>query len=514
MTRFWSVLFIAATAGLLAWAFLSGIDRGEDKTIPLSSVGHFTNTVCAILSVEKYATGRYVCTSGARRIMREAGLSFDAPDLGGRTVDQWRSDALALDRGLATATSAAAPLWDGDLYTIGWGLDAGLMDYVQLAFAVFGRSIEAFYRGFFALLGVSAALFLVQFHRRLFPLLVVTVTAYTVADFLRADLADFSLGSAGNPRLLSFLAIAPLLHVLFLVLYAERPNIKTVALLVPQGMILALAGGGRALTYWVLIAMLAIAMALWCLQGWRRALRRSWAVGIVLACVGTQMIMAAVVADWRIGPTGGMRFHTFWEPLYYNLQYHPQWKEKYGAAHNHTTGDETTLVAAKAYIERHPDLDLRVDTHVGYEYVTKLVYLEFVANDPWFVVELKGYNLVTAGIVLRDGTRGAWGRVPWWGFVLAGIAAMAAAEQAAIILRGVLSIMVFALLSALPIWATVVNIDLCGDMVVMATLASFVAVLMLVGYPTARVARFSVAVVSATSRRVASVGRGRATMRH
>jgi hypothetical protein len=60
--------------------------------------------------------------------------------------------------------------WDGRLQATGWGSDAGYMDFVDLAFAVFGPKIEALYLGCFLLLTASTVLVCVQFARNLFPL--------------------------------------------------------------------------------------------------------------------------------------------------------------------------------------------------------------------------------------------------------------------------------------------------------------------------------------------------------
>jgi hypothetical protein len=213
---------------------------------------------------------------------------------------------------------------------------------------------------------------------------------------------------------------------------------------------------------------------------WGDALRPCWPGFAALACLAVTVTLAATAADTRIPETGGMRLHTFWEPLYYELQTHPDWDRKYGAYHNHQTGDAVPQAAVDAYRAEHHLTE--VMTLQGYENYLRIVYLNFLWNDPRFVVRLKYLDLIRVVAIDTAILKRFWREIDRRIFVLC-LAVLICFEFVYCGVRVVLRdagayaavLIFFALLSAVPIWATVVNNDLLADMLTMAMLASLAA---------------------------------------
>ncbi len=64
---------------------------------------------------------------------------------------------------------------------------------------------------------------------------------------------------------------------------------------------------------------------------------------------------------WSLHPTyregGWVAYHTVWHAIYYSLQLHPKYVEKYGAYHDGKSGDEMPQAGALAYLKEHPEED-------------------------------------------------------------------------------------------------------------------------------------------------------------
>ena len=137
-----------------------------------------------------------------------------------------------------------------------------------------------------------------------------------------------------------------------------------------------------------------------------------------------------------------------------------RWKEKYSEQHHGATGDATTAVAVTSYREHHHLLDNL--TQVAYEKYTRAAYTEFVLNDPWYIVQLKYYNLMTVTDVSKTVITQAWGYLGWRGLALIACVAVALVAQirsnteSFTVLTGLAgSLIVCAIMAAGPISATV-----------------------------------------------------------
>jgi hypothetical protein len=495
-----SAILIATTALVLWAAFRDGVTNRRDAQLSSFGMGHFVNAVCAILSTEKYRTGRYVCASAAQNGMKVAGLDFDDATLARihMPLSEWLQNTTFLNKALTAAFSEPSLPWDGGMSPIGWGQDAGYQDYIQFVFAVFGKKVQAIYDGFFLLLACSAGFFVVQFYRRPFALFTLTAALYAIYDFFHSFLPVFDPG-LNNPRTLTFLAVIPLLHAMFLILYRERPSRKAVSLFIPQAALMAATGDFLDLSYWTVIAISAMSLLVIGYGWWheRRAFGRSclrcWPTAIAIGCVILAMIATAGAADHRLAKIGGMRMHSFWEPVFYDLQSNPEWQTKYARQFHNATGDATATAAVELYLWRHPIPANSPDylahnkalglTQIAYEKYTRLSYIEFALNDPAYILRLKYLDLKTVIYVLEQSVFPALLNIDW-PLVLVGICvALAAIFEAvkkpqvfSLVTGAAACLLLFALLAAAPVWVTVPEIGVMGGPFVITLLTSIIAV--------------------------------------
>jgi hypothetical protein len=496
---------IAATIFVIVLSFRFGVDRGQDTSIPIRGVGHFLDAVCSILSQERYGAGRYVCTGGAQRDMEAAGLGSDQVTLDrvGKSLSEWLYDTAFLNRALKSVF-LLPPMPDrrahrahvGDLRAIGWGGEAGYADFVDFAFRLLGHKVESLYIAFFLLFAGSTVLMCIQFHDKSFALFSIFSFHSAFFSFL-PHLDGYQLVTLNNPRMLSLLAIVPALHALFLIAYGIRPSRAAVLLFIPQALLMAAAAHFRALgAYSVLIALflcsvVSIGVVMWRRRGDRlEVLRRYWAILVVFLSLVAVLLFSGIAEDERLAATGGMRLHTFWEPLYYNLQYHPRWHEKYSAQHGGATGDAVAERAVASYRERHQLLANPEDYFMGdrslgltlsaYEKYTRAAFLEFVARDPWYFVELKYYNAMTVLHYVGTSLRNAWASIKLGFLLFAACSALALVvqihrqDEALSLLGWTTAVLIAsAVLVVLPVWAMIPHQDLMADGLVLIIFASF-----------------------------------------
>ena len=332
-----SGLIIAATFGVIALCFRYGIDHGDYGKLVPGGEGIFVNSVCGILSIKNYGTGRYVCALSTTSQMQSVGLDIYPETLNrfGKTLDQWLNDTAFLNSAVEKAFALSPDGPSKSLGAIGWGSDAGYMDFVQFSFLLFGHKIEALYYAYFLLLIVSTALFCIQFSKNYFALFTILASQFTIFASL-ALLTPYFDGvySQSSPRFISVLAIIPLLQGLFLIVYRVPISWSPIALFAPQAILLVAALDFRAQAYGEAVALIICCVPLAAFDLWfrkgtlRLKLMRFWPAAVLLVGLAGGEYLESGAADPSIDGSGGMRTHTFWEPLYYDLQHHPDWTRK------------------------------------------------------------------------------------------------------------------------------------------------------------------------------------------
>ena len=478
------VVLIAAIFFTFFLTYRGGIERGHDSDSVASNV---FLAVCAVLSVEKYHTGRYVCANAVYRQMADAGLGFWDMGFWDKSWDDIGRNKEFINSRLETLFQSPGEVQNDGITPIGWAMDAGVMDFVELAVAVFGHKLESLYSMFFLLLGISTALACIQFYDRLFALFAFLSFQVVLFKFL-PEVGMWLLHSFTNVQFLSILAITPLLHILFLILYRVRPSTRAIVLCIPQAALMVLVAEFRATTYWTLVALALIcgsiiSIAYWHVRcSYRDELARCWPVlPVIVSLIATGSFVAATV-DPRLAAIGGMKMHAFWQPIYYNLQLHPEWQNKYLAQHEGASGDRTTEVAVDAYRKRHPDLLKEPLTQRSYEEQTRLVLFEFIRNDPWYFIELKYINAVTMIQEVSNFVLRILKSLPWPILMLAvcGAAALVsriaiAAENLETMTWSTTTMVALVPIVAAPAWITVMMPYAIADTAIVAGTAALVA---------------------------------------
>jgi hypothetical protein len=155
--------------------------------------------------------------------------------------------------------------------------DLGQVDLNKLAFGIFGYKIESRYYVFFLLLSASAGLYLLVFWRSPLPSIVLLCTLFSFYIELHTSVFTFHMPTFSSERHGSTLALIPLWHFAFLVIYRHRASATTIVATLCQLAIMLLAIKIRGSATWVIIfiATVSFVLAFFC---WRELLseERTW----------------------------------------------------------------------------------------------------------------------------------------------------------------------------------------------------------------------------------------------
>jgi hypothetical protein len=415
-------LLIASSAALLVAAYHAGVARGLDRYIAPYAAGPFLHATCAVATKWLTGIGDYVCLRNIldmlqpiHGIMYDLGLREYGPSWGYHSWDYlFNRDFVdrALQQLFAHPHWTVPPTTSGPPYNgiqgIGWGMDEGHYNFVNLAYHVFGPSIEALYRAYWLVFGVSALTFVLAYRRALAPLVLVLVIALVQYMIFSTSFLWFTDGmeattEPANPRFLSCLCIVPLLHY---VIAAHRPvplRWRDASALLMQALVLGLAMLQRTTVLWVPIALVLLAALCW-LWRWRwsapgakRSFSRIAGLAVTVA-VATQAYLHSATHP-GFAANGYTHGHNVWFGLFYELQTHPDWRRRYAAQYAGKDGDFLPDYAWRRYLAEHREEWPRWNpngadpfqigiTQVGVEELCRKAFFEFAGHDPKFVAEV------------------------------------------------------------------------------------------------------------------------------
>ena len=379
------------------FSFRVGLDRGFEHTIGAEAYGRTSFAICAaITDLAHQGLGGHVCNEVVETVLAYAGLTGDnsalAP-LGRKYPDNLRDQTL-IDGAIRKAISF--PITPAHAKFRGSGADdVGLVDFAKLAFTLFGFNLLSLYLTYFTLLSGSVWAFFLAFRDRppCLAVLAVTVVAHlAIIGSAILDFTAFTFGTVTNPRFLSAIAIIPGLHIAF----SMKDNVcfswREGLLIAFQASIITFAISIRAVALWVPFGLALFGIALWLT---RRSPRHLWQFGMLSVIFLAYTMYTTHSLHPLYGSLGGTGYHSVWHSIYYSLQMHPDWDLKYGASHQHATGDQQPWVGAENYVARHPiqdsDPPLYLDGHypnyAGMEKYVRSAFVEFARNDPKFVIE-------------------------------------------------------------------------------------------------------------------------------
>jgi hypothetical protein len=215
-------------------------------------------------------------------------------------------DAELLNAGLRAAASLGPQtlgyIENGGLITTYYD-DMGEVDYVTIAFLLFGLKIQSLLYLYFTLLGLSALVFILTFRDRIFALclLLTTLFAYYVELYLMF-FEPVAISTYWGMRHSSTLCLVPMLHLAFLMLWRKRLSLATGLGVVVQLAILILAWRIRGSVAWVMVFLPALAVALAVLESWPRS-GEPWPRSLAALChrlVNVPRLAMAVAGSWRM----------------------------------------------------------------------------------------------------------------------------------------------------------------------------------------------------------------------
>ncbi len=211
-----------------------------------------------------------------------------------------------LNAGLRAAASLGPQtpgyIEDGTLITTFYD-DMGEVDYVTMAFRLFGLQIESMLYLYFTLVALSALVFILTFHDRIFALclLFTTLFAYYVELYLKV-FEPVAITSYWGMRHSSTLCFVPAFHLALLLLWKRKPSPAVVAGAVIQLAILILTWRIRGSVAWVLVFLPALAFALALLESWPKSAElwpRSW-TAIRRSLAASARSGVDVALSWRL----------------------------------------------------------------------------------------------------------------------------------------------------------------------------------------------------------------------
>jgi hypothetical protein len=412
---FW--VAIAAVCVSLIAAFHIGVERGFRDSLGKESYGRILFAVGAAITRAHGGYG-YSLSSVVETILTFGGVTADPTILGNletKFPDNLRNTQL-INAAIDKALTFKWPFDPNHDVRGGAGDDLGLIDYARLGFMLFGYRVQSLYYVYFMILAASIAAFLYAFRHRpgMLALLMIAcagqvfVFSSSLFDTINpASEAEPGLIAIADPRFLSSLGIIPGLHLAGLLLENSRSSRAEVAGALLQCVILTFAIFIRATAVWILVGvvLLNFLIAIREVLGGRFKFTRLWVTGALLAVWAAHYVVVSLALHPAYRERGEITHHVFWHAVFYQLQFHPLWNEKYGAQFDGATYDELPPVAAKKYLLRHPPPDpaavyftpdrryLRVAAAETY---IRKAFFEFFYDDPRFVLETVFiYNPIT-----------------------------------------------------------------------------------------------------------------------
>jgi hypothetical protein len=459
-----NILFGLMAIFIFGATFRAGIDRGMDQLVSQEGYGRVLNAIAAVMTQQRFGQGGYALSNCVHEGLSRRGFTVD-PEVGKQLAVDMPGNlhsALFLDRVLQDMQRDLPKLSDycglGDQVRGLGGDDVGYVDFAKIAFFLFGLQIRALYYLFFLIYGLTLLCALIERNRdRLGQVILLTVAGmiYVSCYYSNFLVIPEPAGSGNmlNPRFIPVLAVIPSIHILLLLVDKAPPDWRRIAVVVFQSGVIFFAIHMRVSAIWWAPAIFAAAVVLFLLSlkgpsaehdRWRGVIRHGlsiqWPALIVLVVVfgGLKLV------GWSLHPTynkgGWVSYHTVWHAIYYSLQLHPQYVEKYGAYHEGKSGDEMPHAGALAYLSRHPEEDKpelffagsRSLRYAALERLDRLAFIEFAQHDPWFVVEtfaiVKG-KMIWATLI--DAIKAEWSHASGRAKLLLGVAILIIASIAA-----------------------------------------------------------------------------------
>ncbi len=373
--------------------FRVGLDRGFDHTIGIEAWGRVLFGVGAAISDLVYGVKGYVVDRVVETLLQTGGLTGDNGILTalGYPFPANLQNAAVIDGAIQSAIHF--PHVTTDVRGAG-GDDLGYVDFVKIAFCLFGPRLISLYLTYFVLLIVPIVVFVVAFRKHaacLSCLATVVIAHLLVFSSALLDVGPNTLGSPIDPRFLSLLVVVPGLHFALAMLFRMPPTPRNVALGVVQAAMIVLACWIRFSAIWAPLGLIVLAAVLFLRV---RSPRPLWGLGILALLWAAHALYVGQTLSPVYANDGEPTRHVVWHSIFYSLQFNPAWANTYAPRYDNATGDELSLVVTRKYLERHPP----VDPASAYDPVTHSVkwstieasvrgeFFEILAENPRYVI--------------------------------------------------------------------------------------------------------------------------------
>jgi hypothetical protein len=274
-----SILISVGTIAIIALVFVTGLLRGLDHVAMFGPENEQNAITIALSDTAYHLNAGYLGYAAVHNKLVEI-WNRGARNGQDPILLQNNSNRELLNEAISAAASLGPqnPAYVGNRTLITMLLtDVGSVDFFKIGFRIFGYKIEAAYYTFFLILIFSVVMYLLVFWNDVVPKLVLVCTIFAFYIEMHTAILTFNMPTFSSERHGSALALVPLWHFAFLIIYRYRASLSRVlATLVQLGIIL-LAIRIRGATTWVLlfIALLCVTVAF---LDWRRLGpdRRSW----------------------------------------------------------------------------------------------------------------------------------------------------------------------------------------------------------------------------------------------
>jgi len=368
-------LVLLVIAGF-AFDFAHGIMLGEQQ-IAFHPVYRLRQSLAVAISrLHTPAPGGYLAYGSVLKVLNENGFAIfpnEGPPFNLVTLDTLMRNAPELSRIFQrAATVAIDPALPPDIIRAN---ELGYADYTYFAFRLFGLHVSSWYYFYFLLLGISAAVFFLEFRQSpfcLFLLALFVAEIYFLETY--ASRMGMQLASVANNRLFSALSLLAAIHLLLLVWWRRPPRLASIVGAGVQGAVLVFLMFCRTEIVWqvamVLVAAALIALcALW--RGRREptptrrrvavAARQAWPAAILLAALSCVWLVTSFAVDDRY--TTEPKGHIIWHEILIGLlSSSPELRREYLGTIDEDKYDQDKYTDTMVYDAVIRDLNARNDT--------------------------------------------------------------------------------------------------------------------------------------------------------
>jgi hypothetical protein len=393
-------IITAAMIGLILWAaFCTGLVRDLHSTLADQSWGRAQFAIGSAITSLYHGGYGYTISDEIRRILAEAGLTA-TPDLlkaAGLTFPENLRDPIVIENAIKKAIAHNWPFNPNEQVSGSSGEDIGLVDYVRLAFVLFGEKVVGFFLTYFMLVATSFLAAIIAFRKVPGILALFVLSAAALFILFKSTLLDLDVVGILDPRFLSTLSLVPAAHIALAMLVGLRPSAGQIGLVALQSVILIFGYWIRSSAFWTMLGLMWFAAVIAGYALWRRQpkqLVRDWPFAVLALLAAGHFMYVSLVLHPVYQSANERPHHPLWHALLFGMASHPDWLTKHAAQFE--LGDAMPEMMARKYLERHPPENpdavyltpdrrhLRIGVAETYK---RKAFLEFLADNPRFVLE-------------------------------------------------------------------------------------------------------------------------------